>query len=152
MGVHIRFAWRPPLAELTPEGWNLLSGPLNKSGGPSKSLHYHLLLESPASVGWHSSLALREPLWVGTAEVEMEAPRMGLGISGKGAPGEAPYISCFLGMSGLTCSTLGPHPSSAFFTSQIINWGTQYRAIRVLEALIYCDFDVWFLMKPKDWV
>lgn len=78
---------------------------------------------------------------MGTPEVEMEVTRMGPGISGKGAPREG-HSFLFTGHDRAHMSHFGTHPSGAFFTSQIINWGTQYRGIRFLAALIYCGFDV----------
>lgn len=63
-----------------------------------------------------------ELIRVGTPEVEMEW--LAVDFSGEGAPWEGHCISCSLSIAGFTCSTLGPHLSGAFFSSQTINRGT----------------------------
>lgn len=77
---------------------------------------------------------------MGTPEVEMEVTRMGLGISGKGAPREGHYF-LFTGHVKAHMFHFGTPPEWCLLHIPNYKLGHSVQNYKIPRSSIYCDFD-----------
>lgn len=136
MGVQARFAQSPPLAELTPQCWGLLSGPLQKSSDPKKVY--------TSSFSWS-----HQPLW------NCKVPQLELGFQSwpvrrRGSQEMSLYFASMRQVRTPTFN-FGTLPEWCLICIPSYELThSSHRSIRSLTALICCGFSVQFRMKSKD--
>lgn len=77
---------------------------------------------------------------MGTPEVEMEVTRMGLGISGKGAPREGHHF-LFTGHVKAHVFHSGTPPEWCLLHTPNYTLGHSVQSYKIPHSSIYCDFD-----------
>ena len=136
MGVQARFAQSPPLAELTPECWGLLPGPLKKNSYPKRVY--------TNSFSWS-----HQPLW------NCKVPQRELGFQSwpvrrRGSQEKSRYFPFMRQVRAPTFNFGTPPEWCLICIPSYELRHSSHRSIRSLTALICCGFSLQFKMKSKD--
>ena len=136
MGVQAIYAQSPPLAELTPHCWGLLSGPLKKSSDPKR-------------VYTSSSSWSHQPLW----NCKFPQPELGFQswpVRRRGSQERSLYFP-FMRQVRTSTFNFGTLPEQCLICIPSYELRhSSHRSIRSLTALICHGFSVQFKMKSKD--